>query len=131
MTIEARAFRACVLRGALERRLDEVRVRLDQSLVAGRLNKPHVAPADDPSETLRVFMVRFWPRVARGVADQHERASFDEHLQALSEAARSEDLRFLDAWNNAYEALGDDLGEDFLHEYGELLGCHVRRLAVK
>ena len=130
MGVEASALRGRLLRDALERRLDEVRVRLHQTS-GPRRHEPSAALADDPEEALRIFMVRLWPRVVRGAPGPDDRASFDEYLRALSEAARGDDLRFLDAWNNAYEALGDRAEVDFLREYSELLACQVRRLALQ
>lgn len=94
-------------------------------------------PAEDVEETLRVVMVRLWPRVRNGTATAEERASFFTHLSRLRQAASSDDLRFLDAWNCAYEALPGtawtsherrELVEPFLAAYGSLLDHHLTRL---
>ena len=72
--------------------------------LAPTLSEPFsdATPAD-PEESLRVFMVRLTPRVARRTATPEDRSQFVEKLAELWQPAHSADLRFLDAWNNAYE----------------------------
>ncbi|MDQ3935490.1 MAG: hypothetical protein M3340_12760, partial [Actinomycetota bacterium] len=91
------------------------------------------APREDPEETLRVLMVRLWPRVRDGRETPEERASFFEHVMRLRAAAEGDDLRFLDAWNNAYEALaarellGEPQSRELLAAYAVLLEAHAAR----
>jgi hypothetical protein len=93
------------------------------------------APADDAEEALRVVMVRLWPQLA---ADPSSAAleRLTAALGGLRDAARGEDWRFLDAWNNAYETVAADEGlarttpaQALFATYAELLDDHIRRLA--
>ncbi len=127
MAVDA-ALRRELLRQALATRLDEVRECPDRPQGA-----PPAAPeSTDVEETLRVLMVRLWPRVRSGAATAEERRALFSHLFALREYAASDDLRFLDAWNNAYEAVGagdnDPHVASFRAAYAELLAAHVERL---
>ena len=110
----------------MELRLSEVRSRVGLQGVADR-NASHVR-CDDPEETLRDLMVRLWPRLTRGIATPEDLSELFEHLGALSELAGGADLRFLDAWNNAYEALGTSAHDDFLSEYAQILEVQLDRL---
>jgi hypothetical protein len=114
-----------LVRDALWAQLGIVEARLDSPL-AGVFR----APSDgDPEEVLRVLMVRLWPRLSRGVATPADRAQFFAMLAHLWEPALSEDLRFLDAWNNAYEVAADEFPPSLLAAYAQLLDAHVRRLS--
>jgi hypothetical protein len=115
------------LEEALELRLSEVRSRIALGAVEDP-NVGHVATAGGHEENLRVLMVRLWPRVARGTATPEDLSNLFEHLRALSELAGGGDLRFLDAWNNAYEALGISAHADFLSEYAQILETQLHRL---
>jgi hypothetical protein len=118
--------RALFLREALEARLDEVEARLP----ASRPRPTRESPAGDPEEVLRLLMVRLWPRVSRGTATAAERSEFRSSLGSLWEPALSGDLRFLDAWNNAFEGAAEELGEPLLVAYAELLKTHAQRIAL-
>lgn len=118
------ADRELILRVAIDERLRAARGRL--SLGASQPFPEQVAA--DPEESLRVLMVRLWPRVAGGRATVEDLAQFYERLEELWQPARSSDLRFLDAWNNAYEAAGDGFPEHMVAAYVELLDEHARRL---
>jgi hypothetical protein len=94
--------------------------------------RPALPPATDPEEALRVVMVRLVP----AVTDLPSAAALAEGLEPLAEAARGGDLRFLDAWNNAYEALAahPELAETppatrLLALYADILEHHLGRLA--
>jgi hypothetical protein len=114
-----------LLRAALDDRLRAAQARLDS---APSQPFSDVAPAD-MEESLRLFMVRLWPRVARGMAGPEDRSQFFARLAELWQPARSADLRFLDAWNNAYEAAADDFSHAFVAAYVKLLEEHVWRLS--
>lgn len=98
---------------------------------------PPVEP-DDPEEVLRILMVRLWPRVLKGTARPEDRREFLQRVMELRDAAESDDLRFIDAWNNVYEALDRlELGgeprlrsaaHEFLRSYAGLLQHHCDRL---
>jgi hypothetical protein len=61
-------------------------------------------PADD-EETLRRFMVVAWPAAGRMPQDDGVRSEFFGLLARLEAPALRDDLRFLDAWNNAFETM--------------------------
>ena len=122
---------ARVLREALQQRLELVEARLDRPLP----QRPTVPRAGDAEEALRELMVRLWPRVRDGVAGEAERTRYRETLAALWEPAAGDDLRFLDAWNNAYEALAarpelmqSDAARRLIARYAALLDHHIERL---
>jgi hypothetical protein len=91
----------------------------------------------DPEETLRRFMVAAWPAARDRGGDPGARAAFLDLLARLEPQARSDDLRFLDAWNNAFETIAAwprDLQRAagtvaILRAYAALLEHHLRRLA--
>jgi hypothetical protein len=114
------AVRALLL-DALGRRLAEVQGRPG----AGPGVQPPVEPPADPEEALRVLMVRLLPQ-AEAASDGRSDADLVSGVRALHGAARSDDLRFLDAWNRVYESGQGDRA--FLDDYAVLLGWHVRRL---
>ena len=94
-----------------------------------------IPAADDAEEALRVVMVRLWPELAAEPSSASlERLTLA--LGSLHDAARGEDWRFLDAWNNAYETIAADEGlaraapaQSMFATYAELLDHHIRRLA--
>jgi hypothetical protein len=112
------------LRDALETRLELVEARLDDPPV----ERPDVSRAADPEEALRELMVRLWPRVGGGAATEAERVRFRETLWALWEPTAGGDLRFLDAWNNAFETAVNELDQPLLAAHAKLLRAHVARL---
>jgi hypothetical protein len=109
------------LRAALARRLAEVQ---------GHAAADHAAaaPAADPEETLRLVMVRLWP-AARRTRSPNDVQAWTDALQTLTAAARGDDLRFLDAWNVAWEEL-PRVGADralIAAPYAALLEHHLER----
>lgn len=129
--------RAGLLAEALRARLAEVRGRgADASGGADSL-AGGAAGEGDPEEVLRVTMVRLFPRVRDGRATPEELRDYLLGLNALSAPARGEDLRFLDAWNNAYESLAGRRWSEaertallgpFLAAYASHLEAQLRRL---
>jgi len=118
-------LRRLLLRQALAGRLTEVEKRLGGETPASRAtldSLPH-----DPDEVLRLLMVRLWPQIVQGDAGETQLRAFVDYLFALKTPA-AHDLRFLDAWNNAYEVLGPRAGNAFLGAYAELLRAHLARL---
>ena len=94
------------------------------------------APAHDPEEALRVVMVRLWPAFSAAPSSGAALESLAAGLLGLREAARGEDWRFLDAWNNAYESIAVDEAivgtapaQALLATYAQLLDDHIQRLA--
>ena len=126
MQPDADESRHRLLRRALQRRLAEVQATLSSTTDERRV-VPEPA-SGDPEETLRVLMVRLLPKAAEDATTAAEDAVL-RHLWALRGAALGDDLRFLDAWNNAYELLGARGTRAFLAEYAELLQWHVTRVA--
>src|SRR4051812_36378827 len=90
--------------GALRDRRNEVASALAEPPRHTGAGQVPVA-GDGGEEELRVFMVRLWP-AARGDSSAEERERLLGAALGLETGAR-DDLRFLDAWNNAYEALVD------------------------
>jgi hypothetical protein len=89
----------------------------------------------DPEEALRVLMVRTLPPARRDGAPADARAKLVADVQRLEEPAAGEDLRFLDAWNVAYETVfpaglpaAGDTAASFLARYARLLDLHLCRL---
>lgn len=109
---------------ALQRRLELVEERLGRSSV----QQPAFPRAADPEEALRELMVTLWPRVRQGTATDAERARFREMLGTLWMPALAGDLRFLDAWNNAFETAADELDQPLLSAYADLLKAFVATL---
>ena len=89
-----------VLADALRRRREEVEALLGHDPPAPAPAAP--SEAGDVEEALLVLMVRLWPGVRDGRATPDEA---DAMLRRLREVATVEDLRCLDAWNNAYETV--------------------------
>lgn len=130
------------MRRALEDRLAEVRGR--QAALAGT---PPAAgagraggsgPAGEVEETLRSVMVRLWPRARSAGGPEDWLALFDA-LHRLEAAARTDDWRYFDAWNNAFEAFAaadclDALrarAAAFLETYAALLASHLAPFAER
>ena len=129
---DVKGIRDRLLKHVLQGRLEEVSARIPNAAsVEDRRQSDHGTPDVDPEETLRIVMVRLWPRVSDDTAGVDERESLKMHLRTLWQIAHGEDLRFLDAWNNAYEALRERAEEDFLRDYASLLVHHVERLASR
>jgi hypothetical protein len=121
--------RRLLLREALAARLVEVRALIRQ--VPGEAAPP--PPGTDPEDVLRVVMVRLWPAAEARSAGPGERAHVVTALLGLAEAARGEDLRFLDAWNNVYETARRRMWPEaelagLLRPYAAALEAHVARL---
>jgi hypothetical protein len=128
MAADEPPLRLRLLHAALASRLDEVRARIRPPLPT-----PDVVPhaPEDAEERLRVVMVRLWPRVAEGTATNDDLALLREHLHAVSRLSRTDDLRFFDAWNNVYEALGAEMDDALLSEYAGVLEAQMRRLTSR
>lgn len=130
------SFRKRIIREALQKRLSEVLARLDGATpmpVPG----PEEGCQDDLEELLRVLMVRLWLRMTDGRATDDDKRMFFLHLQRLAGMALSEDWRYLDAFNNAYEAVvkqewsEEELRENvmpFFQQYSFLVEAHLKRI---
>jgi folate-dependent phosphoribosylglycinamide formyltransferase PurN len=125
-------LRRCLLEQALERRLAEVRAMTDAPTAAGHRSEAHEGA--EAEELLRVLMVRLWPRVDRGAGSEDDLLAFFAHLRDLRGSAEGTDIRFLDAFNCAYEAVSStrwreadsrQLRQQFLIDYASLLERRV------
>lgn len=104
---------------------------------AAREPFPGRGSGGDPEEILRRVMVELRPAVMRAPLDGTARDAFLSQVVLLEEAARGADLRFLDAWNHAYEAivswpapLREEGGARFtLDRYAAILGHHLAERA--
>lgn len=97
--------RGAVIADALAGRLAAVEQRLVGLPAAGEFRASEIG---DLEETLRILMVRLFPRVRRRHVDAGVLEALLSSLAAIAPAAASPDLRFLDAWNNVYEVLFED-----------------------
>ena len=96
--------RTLLLHRVLQNRLTEVYGYLDQTPPLVGLDHEKNR-SEDPEEALRRFMVICFPRVTQGKATEEDITQFFALIAELAESALTDDLRFLDAWNNAYEAI--------------------------
>ena len=133
--------RKTIIREALESRLAAVTQALagaGASGPAGQKSPPQkIREAQDPEEALRVLMVKLWPKIGREDCGREVIDEFVSTLFSLESHARGGDLRFLDAWNNAFEALSEKPGlwedprwlfTEFLKRYATLLEIHINNL---
>ncbi len=132
MDTETQRALAAAMRGRLE--------SLAQPPLPSSGDTQPMSPKDqDAEETLRLCMVRYWPRVVRGEAGERDVGAYLALLEGLRSAALSDDLRFLEAWNNAYEAvtgsthavLTKERRERFEQQYAGLLAAHIGRLDAR
>lgn len=95
-----------LIAGALEKRLGEAKAYAGADNVeqaSGGIEP--ASPCEDADEALRVFMVRLWPKMKRRAIDREQREDFFRTISQTAGAAAGGDLRYIDAWNNAYEAV--------------------------
>jgi hypothetical protein len=135
--MNAESCRTILIYRALQKRLDDVYRHLDESPPLSGLD-PEKNRSEDPEEALRLFMARYFPRVQRGKATAEDKTRFFALLSELAEIALTDDLRFLDAWNNAYEAILPFRRSDqemstfvspFLQCYVFILKSHLEKLS--
>ena len=128
-----------LLKRALAGRLREVEEALGAAPRAARGPAPSAErqPTErDAEECLRRLMVSVLPRLRGRPVPDADLALVFSLLTDLEAPARSEDLRFLDAWNNVCEILlawpRDQLNRDdargALRAYASLLESHIQRL---
>ncbi len=135
---KAEDLRGRILLEALQQRLKELSNRL-----AGMENneiKMETYENKDPEECLRVVMVRYYPKCESGNITSKERDEYLSLLLDLTKNALSDDLRFLDAFNNAFEVLTQNKIKDqydlrrlnlFLNAYRLILRTQTKRLSDK
>jgi hypothetical protein len=117
-----------LVKAALERRLSEL----------GRLEAGAPAPAAaDPEEALRRLMVVWLPRLAEKARDPRGREELASLLFSLEAAAKTDDVRFLDAWSSIHESAprdeafrADPRWREVLSAYGRILEAWIARLAL-
>jgi hypothetical protein len=87
----------------------------------------------DPEECLRVLMVRLLPRLRRRDLDPAILREALRLLLGIAEAAKTEDLRYFDAFNCFWEhwpaGTAADMQHQFLSAYAALLQHHLERLS--
>jgi len=114
-------------RQVFARRLKEVQQRLADV----EAEESEVAPGDadigqvdsvDEEEALRRCMVKYWPKVCQSRATEQDLSLYFQYLLALERRLNdAADLRFLDAWNQAYETLVADQLVEAMPMYREFL----------
>lgn len=125
-----------LLDAALRRRRGDLEDLLDEP--SGAAARDPFADAalpkgEDPEEMLRRLMVVLWPPVRRAPLDGAARDAFLAQLARLESASRGPDLRFLDAWNLAYEAIAswpqpfreEGAARWILERYASILDHHL------
>lgn len=109
--------RSKLIHDALFRRLSEVRIRVNDlpGLPIPDLdNDDH----EKKEEILREIMVRLLPKIKEARKTEDERENVFALLAQIGGDTLTEDWRFLDAWNNVYEAVIDGRPpENELEEY--------------
>lgn len=84
-------------------------------------------------ELLRRVMVKLWPRVKQHRATAHETAQYFDYLFALEQRLTDTgDLRFFDAWNQAFEALAPaTIPSGVEHAYDRFLAKYAQALEAQ
>jgi hypothetical protein len=123
---------------ALEQRLAEVAAKIKNKHEEFSIKTVFYAQVhNDSEECLRELMVKYYPRIKSGKADKRDGVEIFSLLNAIKDQGLSEDMRFLDAYNNAYEAICDAGWEStgyseyvgpFYKQYHHLLLAHLDRL---
>lgn len=121
---------------AISKRLEEVKGKISGGgEKAGDISEARNTNINDETEELlRVVMVRYFPKIEKKSFTREELKTYFSMLTQLYPAALSDDLRYFDAMNNAYEAAsaagltGDELVQTFLSVYRAVLEYHLKRL---
>jgi len=128
-----------LLREALIKRLHEVIFSLPGSVTdAGQVStSSNSSGLEDSEEALRLIMVKYFPRFEKRDFSQGDIDAYFRLLSQISPACLSDDLRYLDALNNAQELLAKlELSPEirrkflvpFLVEYRDILIHQIKRL---
>ena len=94
------------IRNALSKRLSELRVRVND-LPALPISEADKDDHEKKETILREIMVSLLPKIKEGKEAKDERENVFELLAQIARDSLTEDWRFLDAWNNAYETIID------------------------
>jgi len=94
------------IRDALSKRLSELRVRVND-LPALPISDTDKDDNEKKETILREIMVSLLPKIKEGKEAKDERENVFELLAQIARDSLTEDWRFLDAWNNAYETIID------------------------
>jgi len=96
------------------------------------------SPENTAAEScLKKLMIGLYPRMLGNKTSKEDIEKYFDHLFQLTSAAETDDLRFLDAYNNTYEIIGKIkwTPEDhqkylipFLSIYKKILSYHLKRL---
>lgn len=100
------SYRMKLIRDALSKRLSEVKVRVND--LPSR-STPE-SEEDDPEKKekiLREIMVLLLPKIKAGRETKDEREKIFGLLTQIGRDSLTEDWRFIDSWNNAYETIID------------------------
>ena len=127
-----------LLQAALLRRSRELQEHLKEPAgAAARAPFPAHVSGGPPEEILQRLMVDLRPALLRAPLDGTARDAYLAQVILLEDAARGADLRFLDAWNLAYEAIvswpaplrEEGVARYTLERYAALLDHHLADMA--
>lgn len=116
--------------------LEALRSRLSElgGAEPSAIGRPSISQAE-AEEALRKIMVVYLPKIEKKTERTEEAEEFFRSLLRLAPLAVREDLRFLDAFNSAYEGVLEQASRfgvwwpEFLSCYGAVLNEHIARLS--
>ena len=100
------SYRMKLIRDALSKRLSEVKVRVND-LPSLSTPEPEEDDPEKKEKILREIMVLLLPKIKEGRETKDERENIFALLTQIARDSLTEDWRFLDSWNNAYETIID------------------------
>lgn len=103
------------------------------------IEQPEFVKNDNPEKYLKIVMIKLYPKMGSDSISEEEKSEYFDLLSKLSVMAISNDLRFLDAFNNAYELIVRKKWDSkdyhkyiipFLKIYKYLLSNHLNKLEI-
>lgn len=101
---DAKKLRKKLIHEALQKRLSKTNNVLSQLTHEGAKNPP-VDFCENCEECLKIVMVKLYPKLKSGNFTTKVKEQYFSLLLKLVKKALSDDFRFLDAFNNAYETI--------------------------
>lgn len=100
------SYRMKLIRDALSKRLSEVKVRVND-LPSRSTPESEEDEPEKKEKILREIMVLLLPKIKAGRETKDEREKIFGLLTQIGRDSLTEDWRFIDSWNNAYETIID------------------------